>query len=200
MDALDRLDKGESAQKIAKDLGVGNSTIKDWRKNRKDVQSFSVTVEAGVSLESRRTLIKPKLDVLDKALGIWFCPVIKEKALILIIKMGVSNEEYTASEGWLNRWKKRQGIHEMVISGERLSADHIAAENFINTFEMLINDNCFVPDQIYNIYETGLNYKVLPQKTLVSNQEKSVSKIEVAKERVTVAACSNASGTHKLFL
>jgi hypothetical protein len=33
-------------------------------------------------------------------------PIIKEKALILIRKMGRSNEEFTASEGWLNRWKK----------------------------------------------------------------------------------------------
>jgi transposase len=43
MDALDQLDKGESLQKIAKDLGVGNSTIKDWRKKSKghsDIQSF----------------------------------------------------------------------------------------------------------------------------------------------------------------
>jgi transposase len=36
--------KGESLHTIAKDLGVGNSTIKDWRKNRKDFQSFSMTV------------------------------------------------------------------------------------------------------------------------------------------------------------
>jgi hypothetical protein len=39
---------------------------------------------------------------------------------------------------------------------------------------------------------------MLPQKTLASNQEKSASVIKVSKERVTVAACSNASGTHKL--
>jgi hypothetical protein len=64
------LDKGGTLQKTAKDLGVGNSTIKDCRKNLKDIQSFSMTVEAGVSLESRRTLIKPKLDVLDEALWI----------------------------------------------------------------------------------------------------------------------------------
>jgi hypothetical protein len=68
-----------------------------------------------------------------------------------------------------------------VISGERISAVYIAAENFVETFEMLINDNCFVPDQIYNIYETGLNDKLLPQKPLASNQEKSVSGIKVAK-------------------
>jgi hypothetical protein len=132
-----------------------------------------MTVEAEVSLEFRRTLKKPKLDVLD-ALWISFCQerrkvtqtsgsIIKEKALILIRKMSGSNE-FTASEVWLNRWKKRHGIHQMVISGERLSADHIAAKDFIKTTEILINDNCFVPDQIYSIDETGLNYKMLPQK------------------------------------
>jgi hypothetical protein len=58
IDALDRFDKGESLQKIA--IGFGNSTIKDWKKkNRKDIQSFSMTVEAEVSLESRRTLKYP---------------------------------------------------------------------------------------------------------------------------------------------
>jgi hypothetical protein len=64
----------------------------------------------------------------------------------------------------------------------------------------MINDSRFVPDQIYNSDETGLNYKMLPQKTLASNQEKSASGIKIAKERVTVAACSNASGRHKLLL
>jgi hypothetical protein len=33
-------------------------------------------------------------------------PMIQEKALILIRKMGGTNKEFTASEGWLNRWKK----------------------------------------------------------------------------------------------
>jgi hypothetical protein len=60
MDTLDRLDKDESSQKIAKDLGDGNSTIKDWRKSRKDIPSFSMSVEAGVPLESRRTHKKAK--------------------------------------------------------------------------------------------------------------------------------------------
>jgi hypothetical protein len=60
-------------KKKAKDLCIGNSTIKDWRKNQKDIHSFSMTVEAGVSLQSRSTLKKPKPDVLDEALWIWFC-------------------------------------------------------------------------------------------------------------------------------
>jgi hypothetical protein len=48
-------------KKTAKVSGVGNySTITDWRKNQKDIQSFSMTVEAGVSRQSHRTLKKAK--------------------------------------------------------------------------------------------------------------------------------------------
>jgi hypothetical protein len=49
----------------------------------------------------------------------------------------------------------------MVICGERLSADYIADENCMENSEILINDRSFVPDQIYNIDETDLNYKML---------------------------------------
>jgi hypothetical protein len=55
-------------KKQLKILCGGNSTIKNWRKNQKDIQSCSMTVEAGVSLETCRTLKKPKLAVLEEAL------------------------------------------------------------------------------------------------------------------------------------
>jgi hypothetical protein len=29
--------QSDSPQKTAKDLGIGNTTIKDWRKNQKDI-------------------------------------------------------------------------------------------------------------------------------------------------------------------
>ncbi|XP_046663035.1 jerky protein homolog-like [Homalodisca vitripennis] len=48
--------------------------------------------------------------------------------------------------------------------------------------------------------ETGLNFKLLPRKTLATAKEKSAPGFKVSKERITVALCSNASGTHKLPL
>ena len=37
LQVLERLDKGESLQKLALESGVGVTTIKDWRKNRKEM-------------------------------------------------------------------------------------------------------------------------------------------------------------------
>lgn len=46
--------------------------------------------------------------------------------------------------------------------------------------------------------KTGLNYRILPTKTLALKQEKVAAGYTKSNERVTVLACSNAAGTHKL--
>ena len=53
-------------------------------------------------------------------------------------------------------------------------------------------------EQIYNADETGLQWKCLPDRTLVSCCEKSAAGFKKSKERSTVLGCTNATGTHKL--
>lgn len=82
---------------------------------------------------------------------------------------------------------------------EKLSADTESATRFIsNSFSLLVKSHNLCADQIYNADETGLWYKVLPQKTLATNMEKSVSGFKGVKDRVTVLVCANASGEDKL--
>lgn len=73
-------------------------------------------------------------------------------------------------------------------------------EKFKQDFKKQIKDSGYSYDQIYNCDETGLNYKMLPSKTLASRQEKSSPGHKRSKERLTVMACSNAFGKHKLPL
>lgn len=53
---------------------------------------------------------------------------------------------------------------------------------------------------MYNADESGLFWKVLPNKTLAHSGEKSAPGRKVSKERITFMPCSNASGSHKLKL
>uniref|UniRef100_A0A1B6LKS3 HTH psq-type domain-containing protein n=1 Tax=Graphocephala atropunctata TaxID=36148 RepID=A0A1B6LKS3_9HEMI len=98
---LERLDKGESVQKVAREVGVGVTTVKDWRKNRKSLESHTMTIDSSEKgLKMRKTLKKPASEILDNAyLWIWFeqerrkgtplsGPIIKEKALLLYKKTG----------------------------------------------------------------------------------------------------------------
>ena len=71
---------------------------------------------------------------------------------------------------------------------------------FIRDFlEMIAREN-LTRDQIYNTDETALCWKAIPTRTLVGPGESKVEGAKAEKERLTLMACSNASGTHKLDL
>ena len=55
-------------------------------------------------------------------------------------------------------------------------------------------------NQVYNCDETGLFRKALPSKTLAFAKEAKSPGFKTSKERVTILACSNATGDHKLRL
>ena len=55
-------------------------------------------------------------------------------------------------------------------------------------------------EQLYNCDETGLQYRMLPDKTLACRHEKGAADMKKQKDRVTLMACSNATGKHKLPL
>lgn len=210
LNALQRLDKGEPLKKVASEIGVGETTVKDWKKNRQTLESYCGQIENTGTLKHRSTLRRPVLEEVDNALWLWFSqerrrgtpisgPILKEKALILNKKLK-GDECFTASEGWLSRWKKRHGIHLLTISGEKLSADQAASSRFTEEFAAFVEAEGLGAEQLYNIDETGLNFKMLPEKTLASSSEASAPGLKKIKERLTVAVCSNATGTHKMPL
>ena len=139
-------------------------------------------------------LKKVKNELVEDALWLWFIqerrrgtpingPILKEKALILHSKFQ-QGEAFVASEGWLSRWKKRHGVHFLGICGEKLSANPTAASDFSKKFEKIISDANLSPEQIYNVDETGLNFKMLPRKTFATARETSAPGFKINKERI----------------
>lgn len=82
-----------------------------------------------------------------------------------------------------------------------MSANASAACEFKTTFMEVIGGDNLVPEQVYNMDETGLNFKMLPTKTFVSSRETSSAPgFKKNKERITVGVCCNAAGSHKIPL
>lgn len=111
LDAIERIDKGESVKKICNELNVGKSTVNDWRRNRESLQDFCTQVETDKALTDRRTLKKPTNELVDDALWLWFMqerrrgtpisgPILKENAIFFHSKLEESTK-FTAGEGWL---------------------------------------------------------------------------------------------------
>ncbi len=109
------------------------------------------------------------------------------------------DKSFNASEGWLGHWKKKYNIKKYAMSGEQKSADIPASEKFKVDFEKFINDENLQLCQIFNVDETGLNFKLLPNKTL-SEKDYRPFGIKQNKDRITVMPCTNADGSLKLPL
>ncbi|XP_054725597.1 tigger transposable element-derived protein 2-like [Anastrepha obliqua] len=81
-----------------------------------------------------------------------------------------------------------------------MSAGTSGATEFKTKFGEMVKTEELYPEQVYNMDETGLNIKMLPETTFLGSHEQSASGFKKNKERITVVVCSNAAGTHKVPL
>ncbi|XP_076230936.1 cag [Calliopsis andreniformis] len=138
LEALSRIDKGEPLRRVAIDLGVGVSTVSDWKKNREEIEDFCAKMLSRDCLGNRGTTKKAKNVILDDALYVWYIekrengvpisgPILRKKALTLNKKLG-GDPTFSASVGWLGRWKARHGIR-LAVSGDSFIGDSSAHDN-----------------------------------------------------------------------
>lgn len=107
---------------------------------------------------------------------------------------------FKASVCWLENFKSRKGISFKRVCGEEKSVDTLS-DNVIDILwiEKLPNIlQAYTPDNICNADETGIFYKMLPDKNM---EFKDVNCHDGnKKERITGMVCVNMSGTDKLPL
>ncbi|KAJ8947937.1 hypothetical protein NQ318_020838 [Aromia moschata] len=77
------------------------------------------------------------------------------------------DSNFSASNGWLARFKKRHGIRCLNIKGEKLSANEDDANAFREGLKAFLENHGYKLDYIYNGDETSLFWKHLPTKTFV---------------------------------
>ena len=210
---LDRL-KSETQEKHAAEYGVGRSTIGDIKKSEDKLRAFASTME-GLAMNSKGRKVMRLADdeELDKAVYLWFIqkrsqdmpisgPVLCEKATQLhaLLHVGAPESSFQASRGWLWRFCQRHGIRQLSLQGEKVSSDVSAIEPFKKELQELLEREHLTLDQLFNCDETGLCYRMLPDKTLAARSEKDASAMKKQKERVTLMSCSNATGMLKLPL
>ena len=107
---------------------------------------------------------------------------------------------FQASKGWLWRFCNCHGMRQLTVQREKLSSDTTAPEPFKEKLQMLMDEESLTLQQVYNCDETGLYYRMLPNKTIAARSEKQAPGFKRLKDRVTIMTCSNVSGSHKLPL
>ncbi|CAB5367443.1 unnamed protein product [Rhizophagus irregularis] len=117
----------------------------------------------------------------------------KWEAKLLASGLGIPENVLQFSSGWLQGFKKRNGIRQQKLQGEAASANQTAITEALP----LLREKCanYLLERIYNMDETGLFYRLEPDRTLATKRLHGRKK---NKERLSVALCSNADGSHKL--
>jgi hypothetical protein len=125
---------------------------------------------------------------------------LKMRALQISVRLGISN--FQASNGWFSRWRNRFSVGKSVrLHGEASDVDINAAEKPMNELRDKLRE--FSPENIFNMDETGLFFRTLPNRSYVlqdvdSRQFCRGSKTLTAKDRVTLVLCVNSTGTCKI--
>ena len=107
---------------------------------------------------------------------------------------------FKAGTGWLKRFKDRHGVRALSVQSEFLSAAADSIEPFKEKLSKIIEEKSLTLNQVFSCDEAGLYWKLMPNKTLVSSQEKEDKGFKKPKDRVTLMACANATGCIKFPL
>ena len=116
---------GESAHKISERISCGKTQIQTVIRNKAAIMQEWET--GGSSKRKHLTARRTLYGNLNDHVWQWFCTarsknipmtgrLIQEKATMLAVAMG--HADFTASNGWLDSFKKRHDIKASVLSGE----------------------------------------------------------------------------------
>ncbi|XP_042242197.1 tigger transposable element-derived protein 1-like [Homarus americanus] len=106
-------------------------------------------------------------------------------------------EEFGDSKGWFDEFKKRTGIYSVVRHGEAASVDK-GPEKFVVEFKKLVDEKGYLPQQVFNVDETGLFWKKMPRRTFITRDEASLPGHTPMKDRLTLLLGANVSGDFRL--
>ena len=200
IDLVDNAPPGKKKKDIASEAGIPPSTLSTILKNRdvlKAIHTFG-------SSTKKRNRDPSRLDV-DAALFQWFTAaraqsvpisgeVLKAKAEELALELD-STESWNCSDGWLSCWKNRHNITYKTVSGKNAAVDQEICDDWKKTILEPLLDRYNLND-IFNADETGLFWRLLPDKTHAVRGE-TCSGGKKSKERITLLVCANMSGTDK---
>lgn len=203
---LDKVKRGVSYKNICREYDIVKSTITKLKNNESKIRDFVSQCDS-IPVK-RKTLKKGDFPKMENDLYQWFLhlrnkniqvtsDMLCQKAIIYNKKHN-GDPEFVASSGWMTNFKNRHGIRFLTISGEKLSSNPELVEPFLVKLKDKIEEMDLSREHIYNADESGLFWKQLPKKTMVHAKEDTAPGLKVSKERVTIVACTNASGAHKI--
>lgn len=210
LEVLRRFEVGEKLSQIAKALGLAVSTVATIRDNKEKIEAHSqvATPWRAARLTRHRSAV---METMERLLHVWLedqsqrnVPLsvtrIQEKAKSLFDdlqreKGGSSpTEKFSASKGWFVRFKERHCLPHFTVSSTAPGRKDV----YPKVLRSIIEDGEYSPQQVFNVDETGLYWKRMPEGTFISVEEKAEPGFKSSKDRLMLLLGGNAAGDFKL--
>ena len=199
--ALIEVENGGKKTDIARKFDVPLNTLSTWIKNSDKIKR---SFQSGDMNTARKRLKTCKYEDIDSALLKWFKSKVNEGAMItgpiLMSKadkfgQDLGYQNFRCTSGWLSCFKERHNIKFKSVQGEEKAVDLSLVDNWHQTsWQNILQE--YQPSDIYNCDESGLFYKLLPNKTFTFKGERCAGG-KLSKERITVLFCCNMDGSDK---
>lgn len=208
IEIIQRLEKGETAVRLAPIYNIGRTTISDIKRNKDSILMFAAKLKSDESLKKRKRIRKPNDSNLENAVYMWYIqkiqkgefvngPLLCEKALQLNKKLG-GPSDFKASNGWLHNFRTRHGIKYNQNEKESSTVDILEAGNVLQSYYDLLQQEGYTKDDIYSADETEIDWQTMPVNSLV--YQRLSSERQELPDRVTILMCANSTWTHALPL
>ncbi|XP_057319443.1 jerky protein homolog-like [Microplitis mediator] len=221
---LHRLGNGEAPSKLAAEYNVSRQAISKIKKREQFILKAENVLKSCDGDVTKKRYRATEENPLEQQLFEWMNeqrragilisgPMIKKQALLLNKHLG-GRDTFTASDGWLDRFKKRHAFKVSPPVNNKPpaeSADVSEGDELLPDLDGTIEDlNTIIEsqkqvteinlDHVYSCDEKVLYWKLMPDEMLLGINNKSVASRKKPKNRLTILFCTNASGTHKLPL
>lgn len=211
LEVLRRFEEGEKLTQIARALGLATSTVASIRVNKDKIRANSqaATPVSATQLTRCRGVLMGRM---ERLLSLWIeeqkrqnLPVstllIQDKARRLFAQLqreqgsGAQAETFGASNGWFARFKVR---HNVLLTDEPAVADAQAAARYPVVLHAILEEGRYSPRQVFNVDETGLFWKRLPERMLLALEGTAGPGPKASKDHLTLLLGGNAAGDFKL--
>lgn len=194
---------GLSTRKLAEKYGILKSSAAHILQRRVEYQHDYST---NSNKDSKCKLKDEAGQHLDEILFEWFTaqraknipisgPLLQETARQIAEELGALPVEFKASNGWLEKFRKRHFIAHKQVCEESASVDTFTTEEWKKRLPNILQG--YSDEDVYSADETGLLFRALPDKSLVVTKDQCKGG-KRSKERYTILLCSNWTGSHKL--
>ncbi|XP_057566797.1 tigger transposable element-derived protein 1 [Hippopotamus amphibius kiboko] len=200
-----------SCSAVGREFNVNESTIRYIKKKEKEIRR-SVREAAPGSAKVTSIVREEAMEKMEKRLNLWIHEMTSDKkgvvdSIVVRLKakeiyghvtQGQKNvKPFSASAGWLARFKRRYGMNNVKLAGEAGSADQEAAEEFKKYLLSVIQEKGYVKEQVFNANETGLFYKDVGKRTYITQMASKAPGFKSFQDYATLLLCTNAKGDFK---